>query len=118
MARASVTTQTVPVAGLAVVMAGPPAVSPNGDICDTGDHVTLRVFNGGGAPINVTITGVGTVEGNTIASRVVAVAAGATTDIPLPRAAFAQTSGADAGRAYVDYSAVTSVTRAVYRTYP
>ncbi len=114
MARASVTTQAVGPAGLSLTMTGP-AVSPDGDIVDLGASTFLVVRNGSGAPINVTLDTTRTVDTLAVPDRVLAVAAGAVGIIPLDPQLYRQGSGADAGRGYVDYSAVTTVTRAVIR---
>lgn len=114
MARASQTTQPIIQAGTTANLTAP-AVSPNGDTIDTG-RVILMVDNAGGSSINVTITPTATVSGLAVTPLVVAVAAGAIKLIgPLLPAVFGQLPGsADLGRAYVDYSAVASVTRGVF----
>jgi len=95
MARDSVTTQKITRTGVIPALT---AISANNDVIDAG-AVILEVSNGGGSSINVTV---------------VAVAAGATKRIgPFPPATFARTVAPDIGRVYVDYSATTSVTRAV-----
>lgn len=114
MPRASQTTQNMTRAGLSPTMTAP-AVSPNGDVVDCGPENFLVVYNGSGAPINVTLDTTVLVDGLVVPDRVVAVAAGGVALIPLPSSNYAQASGADAGRCYVDYSAVASVTRAVVR---
>jgi hypothetical protein len=95
------------------------AVSADGDVVDVG-RTFLSVINGGGAPINVTIQTPETVDGDlAIAERVVAVPVGTTPKlIPLNSPHYRQTAAtavlpADVGKAYVDYSATASVTRAV-----
>lgn len=111
MARASQTTQQIVRTGLTPALTAPTA---DGDIVDCG-NVALMVTNGSGSSINVTVQATASLDGLDVADLVVAVAAGATRLIgPLPVRTFGQPSGsADAGRAYVDYSAVASVTRAV-----
>ncbi len=112
MARQSVTTQQITRAGVNVALTAPNA---DGDIVDTG-NVALIVDNGGGAPITVTIITPGTVQGQAIADLAVTIpAAGRRFIGPLPTSLFAQPADAVAGalRALVDYSAITSVTRAV-----
>ncbi len=110
MARASQTTQAAVGYKLAPTLTQP---SADGDIVDTG-KVAVFVTNGSGGSINVTVQATATVEGLDVADLVVAVAAGQTALIgPLPKTVFGQTAGADKGRAYVDYSSQTSVTRAV-----
>jgi hypothetical protein len=110
MARASQTTQ-VPVGYKLTPTLTQPTV--DGDIVDTG-QVRLWVTNGSGGSINVTVQSVATVEGLAVSNLIVAVAAGQTALIgPLPKTVFGQVAGADKGRAYVDYSSQTSVTRGV-----
>lgn len=119
MARVSQTTQALPYAGLEPTMAGPTSGSGNGDIVDVG-RTFLMVLNGSGGSITVTILTPETVDGDlAITDRVVTVANGAVPAlIPLNSVHYKQTATsagapADVGRAYVEYSAVTSVTRAV-----
>jgi hypothetical protein len=110
MARASQTTQTATGYKLAPAVTEPTA---DGDIVDCG-QVRLFVTNGSGGSINVTVLATATVEGLAVGNLVVPVAAGQTALIgPLPKNVFGQTSGADKGRAYVNYSAQTDVDRAV-----
>ncbi|GAA1549944.1 hypothetical protein GCM10009804_03160 [Kribbella hippodromi] len=112
MARDSVTTQKITRAGLTPALT---AVSANNDVIDAGS-VFLQVANGSGSSINVTVNSPVTVDGLTVGPLVVAVGAGATKLIgPFPVATFARpsSSGTDVGRVYVDYSATTSITRAV-----
>lgn len=112
MARTSVTTQVITRAGLNVNMAAPVA---DGDIIDTG-NVELVVNNGSGSPITVTIQTAYTYEGLELEDEVVTVPAGGTRSYgPFPSGLFAQASDAVVGasKVLVDYSAVTSVTRAV-----
>ncbi len=111
MARVSVTTQTITRAGLTPSLTAP---TVDNDVIDTGD-VFLQVTNAAGAPINVTVQSPPTVDGLAVAELIVAVPNGQTRLIgPFPSRTFGQPSGADAGRAYVDYSAVTSITRGVF----
>ncbi len=113
MARQSVTTQPVPLAGLALTHTAP---NVDGDIVDVERGTFLSVINGGGAPITVTVQTPGTVDGDlAIADRTVTVPVGTTPKlIPLTSVKYRQPVGdANVGRALVDYSAITSVTRAV-----
>jgi hypothetical protein len=116
MANSSVVSQSVVSAtGLVPVMTAPGSVA--GDIVDcdgaAGRNIVV-VNNASGAPITVTVNATGTQDGLAIASRVYTVAAGAIRHCPVgPARTFGRPSGADVGRAYVDYSAVASVTRAV-----
>ena len=111
MARASVTTQQITRAGLAPVLSQP---TVDGDVVDCG-RVALYVINGSGAPITVTVVSPAEVDDLAVADLAVAVPAAGTRLIgPLPARTFGQAYGdADAGRAYVDYSAQADVTRAV-----
>jgi hypothetical protein len=113
MARQSVTTQPVPLAGLTLTFTAP---NVDGDIVDVGRGTFLSVINGGSGPITVTVQTPGVVDGDlAIADRTVTVPVGTTPKlIPLTSVNYRQpVSDANAGRALVDYSAITSVTRAV-----
>jgi hypothetical protein len=113
MARAPQTTQVATNYKLAPTLTQPTA---DGDIVDTGD-VRVWVHNGSGGSINVTVTATATVEGLAVGNLVVAVAAGTDALIgPIPKTAFGQKTGDHKGRAFVDYSSQTSVTRAVVGT--
>lgn len=82
-----------------------------------GDTV-LHVKNGSGVSINVTVQTGGTLEGEPVADKVVAVAAGAEKFIgPFRPAAYNQPVGAasHANKVIVDYSAVTTVTIAAFK---
>lgn len=115
MARVSVTTQEVTRAGLAPSLTAP---TIEGDVIDTG-ATWLQVTNGAGAPINVTVQSPPTVDGLAVAELIVAVPNAQTRLIgPFPPRTFGQAAGADAGRAYVDYSSITSITRGVFRVQP
>lgn len=110
MARVSVATQKIAGTGLVPVMTAPTA---EGDIIDAG-QVALLVTNGSGAAINVTAQTPATQSGLAVAENIVAVVAGATVLIgPFPAGTYARPAAPDTGRVYVDYSAQTSVTRAV-----
>lgn len=111
MARTSVTTQVITRAGLNVAMTAPVA---DGDIIDGGNTI-LVVNNGGGASITVTVQTPYTVEGQAVEELTVSVPAAGTREIgPFP-GIFKQPADASVGpgRVLVDYSSVTSVTRAV-----
>lgn len=102
---AALATQQVTQAGTAVTMA---AATSGGDTLTPSDHTHLRVKNGGGSPINVTVAGQGVCNQGFTHDLVVAVAAGAEEDIgPIGPARFARSSD---GQAAVTYSGVTSVT--------
>jgi hypothetical protein len=113
---AVLTVQNIVPAGAVIT---PVAAAGGGDLVpdDGNERTFLRVVNGGGAPINVTIAavetsrnvpGIGTV---TVASQVVAVANGTTKDIGPFASAFRNASGQVA----VSYSGVTSVTVAAIK---
>lgn len=112
MPRVSVTTQPFVPTGLIEGLTAPTVAN---DIIDAG-NVVLVVNNASGAPINVTIHSTYTQDGLALTDRVVAVAAATIRRIgPFPSRTFAQPSTAleGAGRVWVDYSSVTSVTRGV-----
>ncbi|MEC3975088.1 hypothetical protein [Amycolatopsis sp. H20-H5] len=95
------------------------AVSADGDVLDVG-RTFLSVLNGGSGAITVTVQTPETVDGDlAIAERVVTVPVGTAPKlIPLNSPHYRQTTAsavlpADVGKAYVDYSATASVTRAV-----
>lgn len=90
------------------------APTVDGDVIDA-DQVGLWVNNASGASINVTIQTPATQDGLDLAELVVPVAAGAQRIIGgFPSRSFARPTGqVDAGKVYVDYSAIASVTRAV-----
>ena len=110
--RVSVTTQPIVKTGLTPALTAPTA---DGDVIDTG-RVFLRVDNGGGASITVTVQTPVQVDGLDLSELIVTVPASGTKLIgPLSPSTFGRLVGtADAGRAYVDYSSVTSVTRGVF----
>lgn len=107
MARTAITPQKATSAGLAAAYE-PANADGNSYRLSTGR--VLHVKNGSGGSINVTVPTPGTVDGNAIADRVVAVGAGAEKFIALGTTAAYKQSG---GVAHVDYSAVTTVTVAV-----
>jgi len=111
MARSSQTTQRITRDGLEPVLTTP---TVDGDVVDCG-AVALYVVNGSTASIDVTVEATASQDGLDLKDLVVSVPAGATRLIgPLPARTFGQPTGsADAGRAYVTYSAVADVTRAV-----
>lgn len=114
MTRVSVASQPVVKTGLVPAFTAPTSGVGNGDIIDTG-RVVLVVNNAGGSSITVTALTPITVDGLNLEDLVVTVAAGAVEYLgPFSASTFGQPTGsADAGRAYVEYSSVTSVTRAV-----
>jgi hypothetical protein len=113
MARTSVTTTQISKAGTTVTLVAADAV--NGEVIDCG-RVFLHVKNGGGSSITVTVHTTAVYDGLPVTDEVVTVPAGVEKLIgPLSGGTFGQLPGSsDVGRAYVDYSSGTSVTRAVY----
>jgi hypothetical protein len=111
--RVSQTTQVATFAGLLATHTAP---TVDGDVVDIANGTFLSVINGGGGSINVTVVTPGLIDGDlAVADRVVAVPVGTTPKlIPLNSVNYRQSAvPADSGRAYVDYSAIASVTRAV-----
>lgn len=85
------------------------AVTPSvttGNTCPGGQGVVLYVKNASGAPINVTLHYTNTVDGNAVASRVIAVGAGKASLLPVQDAY----EDPATGLVTVDFSATTSVT--------
>ncbi|TDP97648.1 hypothetical protein [Labedaea rhizosphaerae] len=112
MARTSVAAQSVPGAGLKPTLTAP---TVDGDVVPVGRYY-LAVVNAGSGAITVTVQTPEKVSGDLdVAERVVAVPVDPVpTLIPLSSTAYRRPiGGPDPGRAYVDYSAVASVTRAV-----
>jgi len=110
MARISLTTQAVPAAGVVPTFT---ATTTDGEIIDVGDNLTLVVRNGSGVSTTVTVQTPLTFYGLAVPEVALVVAAGATGFVALDPRLFRQTSGADAGRAYVNASPITTVTAAV-----
>lgn len=114
MARASLTTQARDGFRLAPTLT---AAVADGDIVDVGSRIWVN--NGSGAPITVTAVTAAETSGLAIEDLAETVAAGATVLIgPFGKTLFQQPDDAaeGAGRVLVDYSAVTSVTRAAVST--
>lgn len=108
---AALTTNVVPLTGLRrddkFV-----AASGGGDDCATGPGVEVAVKNGSGSAVTVTLVTPGTVDGDLgITDRAVSVPAGGETTIPVTD----RYRDPSTGRASITYSAVTSVTVAVFR---
>lgn len=96
------------------------AVTADGDAIEVGNGIVLEVDNGGGSPITVTVVSTQVVDGLDVEDLVVSVPAGQRRLIgSFSRSTFAQPQDAvivaERGRAYVNYSAITDVTRAVHR---
>lgn len=113
MARSALAVQTVTITGLNPSFT---AANVDGHSIVNDGRTVLYVKNGGAGSVNVTIQTPGSVDGNAIADRVVAVPAGEDRIIgPFAPRVYNQQSGADAHAVYVDFSAVTSVTVAALR---
>jgi len=109
---AALTTHVVPLTGLRTddLLS---AASGGGDTCATGAGVLLLVANGDASSHTVTLATPQTVDGDlTVQDRVVTVAAGAQTAIPVTD----RYRNPGTGRASISYDGVTSVTVAVVRT--
>lgn len=79
-----------------------------------GPAEVLHVKNGSGGSITLTVVTPGTVDGLAIGDYTLTIpAAGERLVGPFPEPHFRQPSGATKGRVHIDYSSVTSVTRAV-----
>lgn len=111
MARTVLATQEITDTGLTPVYS---AANVDGHWIDADAYI--EVVNGAGAPINVTIQTGGTIDGQPIADRVVAVANGTRKKIGrFGRRAYPQPSGNEAGKIYVDFSSVTTITVGAFR---
>lgn len=111
MARTSLTPQQVVTSGLEATYT---AANVDGHMFAPGESRMLHVVNGGGSSINVTVQAEYTRDGLALPDRVVAVPNGEDRFIgPFDRETYAQRSGNDRGKVYVDFSAVTSVTVAL-----
>jgi hypothetical protein len=114
MARTSVSTQQITRAGLVPALTAPAGTGPtNGDVIDAGP--VFLMVTAGATPTTVTVYSTPTVDGLDVADLTVTVGATSTRLIgPFPARTFANAVGAtDAGRVYVDYSSVATVTRGV-----
>lgn len=112
MARTVVATQPVPITGLNGIALTAPTLE--GDVVEVGAQNTLLVLNESAGVVTVTVQTPGDVNGLAIQENAVAVAAGAMLAVALDKTTYARANGSvDAGKAYVDYDAVGSVTRAV-----
>lgn len=114
MARTNVVTQQITRAGLGPVLTAPAGTGPaNGDVIDAGS--VFLMVTAGATPTTVTVISTPTVDGLDVADLVVTVGAASTKLIgPFPARTFANPVGAtDAGRVYVEYSSVATITRGV-----
>lgn len=106
MARTALATQTATEAGII-----PSFTAANSEGHSIATGVMLYVKNGGGGSINVTIQTPATFRGKAVAETVVAVGAGVDKIIGgLDPASYKRPTAPDAGKVYVDFSGVTSVT--------
>lgn len=106
MARTALATQQITTAGLKPVYT---AANVDGHSIDPA--AILHVKNGSGSSINVTVQTPAQVDGLDVEELVVAIPAAEERLIGgLKPSTFARPSGPDAGRVYVDFSAVTTVT--------
>lgn len=101
---ATLSVEQVVISGLAPTQNSADA---GGDDFLNNGNIILRVENGSGVSINVTITSPASVQGLAVEDPVIAVAAGAAKFIgPFPPSLFNDSTG----KVAVDYSAATSVT--------
>jgi hypothetical protein len=113
--RIDVTSQAITRTGLTPALTAP---TIDGDIVDVGDVALWVDVAAGGAACTVTVPSTVTQDGLTLGSLTVTVAVGTRKLIgPLPSRTFAQPGDAlvGPGRALVNYSTVTGVTRAVVK---
>lgn len=111
MARTAPAAIGVPSAGVAAALTAP---SVDGDVVDVGTDLTLVVDNASAGAITVTAQTPLQVDGVEVAEVALSVPAGQVGFLALDPRLFGRDPGsADAGKAYIDYSSVTSVTRAV-----
>jgi hypothetical protein len=108
MPRTALNPQTVTIAGLTPAYT---AANVDGHSIVTNGRQFLHVKNGGGAPITVTVQTPVTVKGRAVAEDTVTVTNAQERMIgPFTVGVHDQASGADRGKVYVDFSAITSVT--------
>lgn len=105
---ATLSLQSVTTAGSTIT---PVAAAGGGDAMPTGPKNMLRVVNGGGSPITVTVTSVQACsQGGTHSISAVSVTNGTTKEFGPITSRFADSTGL----AQITYSGVTSVTVAAY----
>lgn len=111
MPRVAPTVQAPSVSGVQLTYAAPNALGAgNGDILPA--NCVLLVRNGSGAGLTLTIITGGTQDNLALPDVSVVVPAGQDFLVgPFPES-YKQTSGVDAGKVYVEYSAITTITRA------
>lgn len=111
MARTALAAQTIPEAGLTPAYT---AANVDGHACSPGRTI-LHVKNGSGVSINVTVQTGALFHGRAVGDDVVAVPAGAERLIALNnRELLGRPTPPDIGLCWVDFSAVTSVTVALF----
>lgn len=112
MARNPWTVQQIVDEGIVPAYQAAPAVIDGLSIPGTGD-VFLHVKNGSASPINVTVVTGGTLMGEPVSDKVVAVANASEKMIgPFSPALYNQVAD---GLVYVDFSAITTVTVGAFR---
>lgn len=109
MARTALASQTADAEGHTVAFT---AANAEGHSIDGGGDVILLVDNASGAAVDVTVETPATQDGLDIADQVVSCADGEVTAIAglAPRTYDRPTGATDAGKVYVDFASVTSVT--------
>lgn len=113
MAYTQINSTTPTLTGTTVALTAPPgAGAGNGDAVPVG--ATLYVNNGSGSAITITLNIPRTYLGYVLTAPTISVPATSAMLIgPIPADPFGITSGTDVSRVHVDYSSVTTVTRAV-----
>jgi lipoate-protein ligase B len=113
MARTDIAPTNILATGVVDTLA---AANVDGHAISNNGLTWIEVANGAGAPINVTIQTQMTVHGLAVADQVVAVTNGTRKKIgPFDKDAYNVQSGADAGKIYVDFSSVTTITVGAFR---
>jgi len=108
MPRTALTVLTTSRTGLTPAFVAADAVN-NHEFPNSSQNVVLHVKNGAGAPINVTFITPGTVDGQTVGDRIVAVPAGGERIIgPFRNTHYG--SGTNGSSVYFDVSSATSIT--------
>ncbi len=111
MARATLTVQDVPSAGLDPVVYVAATADGHDVVYDVTGRTYLEAINAGGSDRTITIQTPATRDGLAVAERTVLVQDGETTHIPLGRPDYEQSDGT----VYVDYDATTSLTVAALK---
>lgn len=114
MARANLVTQEASAVGADLTWTAPDAV--DGAVCDVGRGLVLLVRNLSAGNVTVTLQTPASVEGLAVAENAFVSNANDISAFKLDNSVYGRpVGGADAGRAYVDFSAVASVTCAVVK---